>query len=64
MVNWRREDLARIFSALVLPVDENERLDLGALRALGEMELADDVEGVSTRALKAFTAAVPPARGC
>ena len=30
MVNWRREDLARIFSALVLPVDESERLDRGA----------------------------------
>lgn len=45
MVNWRREDLARIFSALVLPVDESERLDRGALRALVEMELADGVEG-------------------
>lgn len=45
MVSFRHSDFTRIFSALVLPCAEDERINYSALRQLVERQLRDGVEG-------------------
>lgn len=45
MVTARVQDYARIWSALITPMDGDERLDLAALAQIVELQLRDGVEG-------------------
>lgn len=45
MVNFDQSDFTRIFSALVLPCNEDESVNYAALEQLVERQLADGVEG-------------------